>query len=158
MTADWQLHGQTLIEGVAVKEMSNVLKNNGHLTEIYRRDWHLDNQPVDQVFQVTLRPEGISAWHVHQTTTDRLFVSLGTLKIVLFDPRPESATYGLLNEFIISELRPKLLVVPPHVIHGIKNIGVDTAILLNLVDQAYQYDDPDHWRAPYPNPSIPYRF
>ena len=158
ITADWDLRNQTLISGVAGVEVKNVLKNNGHLTEIYRRDWLLDSQPVDQVFQVVLRPGNLSAWHLHQTTTDRLFVSFGTIKIVLFDPRPDSPTYGLLNEFRVSELRPQLIVVPPQVFHGVQNIGTDTAILLNLVDEAYVYESPDHWRLPHPHPAIPYQF
>ena len=158
ITADWQPYDQPRIDGVMVREMKHVLKNNGHLTEIYRRDWQLDDQPVDQVFQVILRPGGLSAWHMHQFTTDRLFVSFGTLKIVLFDPRPDSPTYGLLNEFRVSELRPQLIVVPPQVIHGVQNIGTDMAILLNMVDQAYAYESPDHWRLPHPHPVVPYQF
>ena len=157
ITADWAVYGQRLIEGVRVQEIRNVMKNNGYLTEIYRRDWQLDGQPVDQVFQVVLTPGGLSAWHLHQRTTDRLFANVGTVKVVLYDPRPESPTYGQLNEFRISPLRPQLIVVPPQVIHGVQNIGTDTAILLNLVDEAYQYEDPDHWRVPHPTPEIPYR-
>jgi len=30
------------------------------------------------------------------------------------------------------------------------------SILVNLVDAAYSYDDPDHWRLPPDTPEIPY--
>lgn len=158
ITADWSAHGLQLIEGVVVREVKHVLKNNGHVTELYRRDWELDDQSVDQVFQVVLQPAGLSAWHIHETTTDRLFVSVGTVKIVLCDLRPQSPTFGLLNEFRVGELRPQLIVVPSQVAHGVQNIGHDKAVLLNLVDRAYQYEDPDHWRISYPSSRIPYQF
>jgi len=159
MTADWTQVGQRLIDGVQIREVRNVIKNNGYLTEIYRREWFADElAEVDQVFQVMLKPGGISAWHTHELTTDRLFVNAGTIKIVLYDGREDSPTYGLINEFRASELRPQLIIVPPKVWHGVQNISAEPALLLNLVDQAYQYEDPDHWRIPADTPAIPYRF
>lgn len=38
VTADWTIL-QDLIDGVRVKEIRSVIKNNGYLTEIYRADW-----------------------------------------------------------------------------------------------------------------------
>lgn len=158
ITADWNIHGQQLIEGVVAHDIKNVVKNNGYLTEIYRREWLGADDDVDQIFQVVLHPGGISAWHTHEVTTDRLFVLTGTIKIVLYDGRQESPTYGMINEFRGSLLRPQLIVVPPKVWHGVQNIGPQTAILLNIVDKAYQYEDPDHWRIAHTSAEIPYRF
>ncbi|MGA0555820.1 cupin domain-containing protein [Larkinella sp. VNQ87] len=158
ITADWNQHQQRLIDGVQVREVKNIIKNNGYLTEIYRREWLGPDDEVDQIFQVVLQPGGISAWHSHEVTTDRLFVQTGTIKIVLYDGRQESATYGLVNEFRGSLLRPQLIVVPPKVWHGVQNIGPETAVLLNIVDKAYQYEDPDHWRIASNTAEIPYRF
>lgn len=33
-----------------------------------------------------------------------------------------------------------------------------SAVLLNLADQAYRYEDPDHWRLPVNTDKIPYQF
>ncbi|WP_020597058.1 cupin domain-containing protein [Spirosoma panaciterrae] len=157
ITSDWIFASQSLIEGVQVKEVKNVIKQRGYLTEIYRKDWQLDDLSVEQVFQIAMNPGSISAWHAHELTTDRLFVSLGTIKVVLYDSRQNSPTYKCINEFLISDLRPQLVSVPPQVWHGVKNIGSDTAILLNLVDKAYQYEAPDHWRIPANSSEIPYQ-
>jgi hypothetical protein len=54
--------------------------------------------------------------------------------------------------------RPTLVVVPPGVFHGVKALGSQPAMLINMVDQAYAYDDPDHWRLPEDAREIPYRF
>ena len=157
ITSDWEFE-RTLIDGVRVREIKNVPKENGMLTEIYRRDWELDEAEVGQVFQVQIVPGGITAWHVHQSTIDRLFVNAGILKIVLFDAREGSPTQNMINEFRHGLARPAIISVPPGVWHGVQNIGTVTASLLNIVDNPYRYENPDHWRLPQDTPLIPYSF
>jgi dTDP-4-dehydrorhamnose 3,5-epimerase len=157
ITRDWQPL-QRLIDAVLVREVKQVLKNNGNLTEVFRADWNLGDTGIGQVFQNIFHPGGISAWHVHARTTDRIFVNLGHLKVVLYDAREGSPTYGLINEFRFGTSRPGLLVVPPGVWHGVHNLGDTDAGLLNLVDHAYDYESPDHWRLPPDSPLIPYSF
>ena len=157
VTADWQLL-QQLIDGVRIKEMRHVPKENGHLTEIWRREWTLDAGLVDQVFQVLIQPGGVSAWHTHQLTTDRLFVNHGLVKVVLYDARKGSSTHGKLNVFRFGTVRPALVIVPAGVWHGLENLANEPSLVLNLVDRAYKYEDPDHWRLPANTDKIPYQF
>jgi dTDP-4-dehydrorhamnose 3,5-epimerase len=154
---DWLPH-QAPIEGVRIVEVRNVLKGNGHLTEIYRAEWNLDGAAVDQVFQVQLGPDEISAWHVHRDTRDRLFVNHGAIRIVLYDARRASPTHRRVNEYRFGSERPALLCVPAGVWHGIQNLRREPSLILNLVDRAYAYEAPDHWRLPLDSPRIPYRF
>jgi len=156
ITADWEPANLRLIDGVVLRPVRHVPKANGSLVEIYRRDWRVDALEVDQVFQVRLNPGGISAWHAHETTTDRLFVIDGLVRIALYDGRPGSPTVGLVNEFKLGTLQPALLVVPPKVWHGVQNIGPAPAAILNLVDSAYEYSNPDHWRVPHDTDAIPF--
>jgi dTDP-4-dehydrorhamnose 3,5-epimerase len=157
VTSEWELVGQPSIEGVMLREVKNVLTPDGALVEIFRRDWQLGDE-VGQVFQKSLSPHRVSAWHAHEHTTDRLFVNVGRARIVLYDARTESGTRGLVNELILGEARPGLLVVPPKVWHGVQNVSPETTFLLNLVDRAYRYEDPDHWKLPPDSSEIPYRF
>lgn len=156
ITADWTMTRHVPIDGVIVREVRNVPKENGLLTEVYRADWNLDSLGVGQVFQVTLMPGGISAWHAHATTTDRIFVTHGMMRIVLFDARAGSPTLGRINEFRFGEHRPAIVTVPPAVFHGIANLSDRPSSILNIVDEAYQYEDPDHWRLPPDSDRIPY--
>jgi dTDP-4-dehydrorhamnose 3,5-epimerase len=157
VTQDW-VPLQELIAGVQTKEVKNVVKDNGYLTEIWREDWPLASARVGQVFQAMIAPGGISAWHVHREATDRLFANHGLLKIVLYDARPGSATKGRVNVFRCGSVRPMLIVVPAGVWHGVQNISGAPALLLNLPDQPYRYDTPDHWRLPSDTDRIPYSF
>jgi dTDP-4-dehydrorhamnose 3,5-epimerase len=75
---------------------------------------------------------------------------------VLHDAREGSPTYGRINEFLFGSLRPALVVVPPGVWHGCQSISNERSSLVNLVDRAYRYEDPDQWRLPRNTPKIPY--
>ena len=158
LTAQWTPAAMRLIDGVSVREVLNVPKQNGYLTEIFRREWFTDAEPVDQVFQVVLDPGAISAWHAHGQTLDRLFISHGLARVVLYDAREGSPTHGLVNEFRFGTVRPALINIPRHVWHGVQNAGSSACVILNLVDRAYDYEDPDHWRLPIGAAEIPFAF
>lgn len=156
VTPDWNPADPVRIEGVRTIAISNVLGDNGRLTEIWRRDWGLDELPVEQVFQKVMLPGEVSAWHAHRYTTDRLFCAVGRVKVVLFDGRVGSPSQGKVAESRLGVERPALVLVPPGVWHGVKALGAESAVLINLVDKAYSYEDPDHWRVPEDSPDIPY--
>jgi dTDP-4-dehydrorhamnose 3,5-epimerase len=158
MTAEWTSTTRPVIDGVHVREVRHVIGASGYLTEIYRADWGLDPAAVDQVFELTLGPGSVSAWHAHGDTRDRLFVADGTARIVLYDSRPGSPTRGVVGEYRTGVLRPMLIVVPPRVWHGVQAIGTVPARIVNIVDKQYEYADPDHSRLPHDTTEIPFRF
>jgi dTDP-4-dehydrorhamnose 3,5-epimerase len=80
------------------------------------------------------------------------------MKIVLYDARPSSSTFGKFNEFRLGTVRPGTISIPPGVWHGVQNTGDTPAILVNMVDRAYRYKRPDHFALPAVNEEIPYRF
>ena len=117
-----------------------------------RRDLH-----VGSVFQRSLYPGSITGWHAHAVTVDRLFCSVGTVRISLYDGRVASPSFGNAWHKICGPLRPAIVTVPPGVWHGIACLGPETALVLNLVDKAYSYTAPDHWRLPPDTDQIPHK-
>ena len=90
--------------------------------------------------------------------TDRLHIAQGYAKIVLYDARSSSPTKGKINEFCLGSDRQGLVVVPNGVWHAMQNMSHEPCLVINLVDKAYSYDDPDHWRLPLDTGQIPYAF
>ena len=156
VTSDWLPVEPVPIDGVAVKEIRPVPASSGILTEIWRSEWRLDALAIDQVFQRTLDPAGVTGWHAHAVTTDRLFCAAGRIRLSLYDGRKPSPTYGNLWHRVFGAERPALVVVPPGVWHGIRGLGAVPSLLLNLVDRSYSYESPDHWRLPPDTPLIPF--
>jgi dTDP-4-dehydrorhamnose 3,5-epimerase len=155
VTNQWQSLQQK-INGVIVREVLHVPRDHGVITEMFRPEWDPTGSPVAHIYQSRLFPGAIGAWSCHMKSIDRLFVSQGLLKIVLFDGREDSHTFGQLMEVHAGDVRPALLVIPTGVWHGVQNLGTVDALLLNFPTRAYDYQDPDHYRLPHDCEQIPY--
>jgi dTDP-4-dehydrorhamnose 3,5-epimerase len=150
------------IDGVIFRSVRPVPHEDGHVTEVARVSWGELADPVVQVHLTTTFPGRVRAWGLHQASTDRLFVVSGLVKIVVFDGRHESPTFGRLNEFTVSEKNPGLLIIPPDLYHGWKNIGTWEAIIINMPTRMYDYEAPDAldlpWNSEAASRIVPYRW
>ena len=157
VTKDWQ-HVAPGIEGVVVREVLHVPRDHGVITETFRPEWDPTGLPIVHIYQSRLYPGAIGAWSCHSKSIDRLFVNQGHLKVVLFDGREGSSTFGRVIELHAGDARPAFVVIPIGIWHGLQNLGTEDALVLNYPTRAYDYEDPDHWRLPYDTDQIPYRW
>jgi dTDP-4-dehydrorhamnose 3,5-epimerase len=157
ISPDWVID-RTLIDGVACREVRNVVTANGITTELIRTDWGVLDAPIEQAIHVALRGGAVSAWHQHRHRSDYVFVVSGHIRLVLYDPREGSPTLGQVDVLHLSPARPQLATIPPSVWHGVQNLSTDASSFVNFFDRTYDYDDPDEWRLPPDSPEIPYRF
>jgi len=155
VTSDWQKVGPG-IDGVVIREVLHVPRDHGVITETFRPEWDPTGMPVVHIYQSRLFPGAIGAWSCHAKAIDRLFVNQGHLKMVLFDGREESPTFGRIHELHVGDARPAFVVLPTGIWHGLQNLGSTDALVLNFPTRAYDYEDPDHWRLPYDTEQIPY--
>jgi dTDP-4-dehydrorhamnose 3,5-epimerase len=154
---------QTQNRGLHAKTGHKPLSHHhGHLTEVFRADWGLTEAPIVQVNVTTTFPDRIRAWGIHRLTVDRLFAATGSLCIVCYDGRRGSPTFGCVNEFMLGERNQGLIVIPPGVYHGWKNIGADEATIVSMPSELYDHDGPDRWELPWDSDAarriIPYQW
>ncbi len=140
---------QPLIDGLRFRPVRPVPHEDGTVAEIARASWEEIDLPVVQVHLTTTVAGRTRAWGLHQRSTDRLFVVKGLVSIVVYDARETSPTCGLVNEFRVSERNPGLLVIPPNLYHGWKNLGIDEAFIINMPSVQYSHDEPDALDLPY---------
>jgi dTDP-4-dehydrorhamnose 3,5-epimerase len=133
------------IEGIEYRGARPVSHHDGHLTEAYRADWGVTEVPVVQVNVSVTFPGRVRAWGLHRHTIDRLFASTGSLCIVCYDGRRDSRTFGAVNEFFMGERNQGLIIIPPGVFHGWKNLGDDEATIVGMPSRLYDHDGPDRW-------------
>jgi len=150
------------IDGVRYRLTRPVSHRQGHLTEVFRADWGLTEAPIVQVnLTITFTGE-VRAWGIHRFTVDRLFAATGSLCIVCYDGRRESPTFRCVNEFLLGERNQGLVVIPPGVYHGWKNIGNDEATIVSMPSRLYDHDGPDRWELPWDSEAarttIPYQW
>jgi len=149
---------QSLIHGVRLRPAITLPDDRGTVCEIMSSDWGFDELPMVYVYQVTIRPQQVKGWVVHRLQDDRIFLSQGTMRAVLYDDRPESPTYKKLNELFISEHNRALIRIPRGVYHAIQNVGDVDVLFINAPTRPYNHANPDKFRLPLNNDVIPYRF
>ncbi len=144
-----------MIEGVRTKRLKVIPDERGLLMEMLRDDDDI-YQKFGQVYLSVVYPGVVKGWHFHKRQTDHFVFVKGMAKVVLVDTRESSPTKGEVDEFFMGENNPILLVIPPFVLHGMKGIGTEAAYLVNTPTEHYNYDEPDEFRVPAHDPSIPY--
>ena len=149
---------EKLIEGVVIQSATTHIDDRGTLCEIIGPHRPPHPAPLVYVYQFTIRPGKIKGWHIHHLHDDRIFISQGQARVVLYDTRPESATFGMVNEIYRSDLDRNVMVIPAYVFHAHQNVGVPDALFISMPTRAYQHADPDVYRLPIDTDQIPYKF
>lgn len=144
-----------LIKDVVVKQLKVIPDDRGYLMEMMRKDWP-EFMQFAQSYVTGCYPGVFKAWHYHKKQWDHFVCLWGMAKVVLYDAREESPTKGKINVFHIGQLNPTLLRIPPLVYHGFTAEGGQTALIVNFPTELYNYQEPDEFRVPHNDPSIPY--
>lgn len=148
---------KTAIKGVLVTPLTIFSDDRGALVELLtQRDEPQDE--IVHVYRVTAEPGSIRAWVYHKLQDDRLAYTEGQFRVALYDIRPDSPTYGVLEVLEVGEKNPCRLRIPPYVVHGVINDGERAASFVNMPTRVYDPARPDKSRLPYPDERVPFRF
>jgi len=144
-----------MIDGVRTKPLRLIADERGFLMEMLRSDDEIF-QKFGQVYLSVVYPGVVKGWHYHLKQTDYFTIVKGMVKVVLYDRREGSKTFGEVNEFFLGELNPLLVMIPPGVAHGMKGIGTEPGYMVNCPTETYDYDQPDEYRVDPHGGEIPY--
>ncbi len=143
------------IAGVKVRKLQMLADDRGWLMEMLRADWE-EFEKFGQTYVTACYPGVVKAWHYHKLQSDHFVCVGGMAKVALYDPREDSPTRGRVNVFVMGALNPILVKIPSMVYHGFTAVGTETAVMVNIPTQLYNYGQPDEYRIPYDDPAIPY--
>ncbi len=146
---------EKLIDGAAVKDLKVIPDERGMLAEILRCDEKIFRK-FGQVYFTTAYPGVVKGWHYHKVQWDHFACVHGTVKLVLYDAREGSPTFGRINEFFLGLRNPRLVCIPPLVYHGFKGVGEEECVMINVPTEPYDPARPDEYRVAWDDPSIPY--
>src|SRR6185312_1470393 len=96
MPAKYTLSGRGEIDGVKVIARRKIPDERGTILHGLRTE-ELLNQ-FGEVYFKKLYPDGVNGWHVHEKLVLNYLCLVGMLKLVLFDVREGSPTFGRLQE------------------------------------------------------------
>ena len=142
-----------MIEGVIITPLKQIFDERGKVMHMMRNDSKIFKKFGEIYFSCT-NPGAIKAWHLHKEMTLNYAVIYGQIKCVLYDDRPDSKTYGCIEELFLSTENYSLVTVPPLVWNGFKGVGTIPSIVANCA--SIPHDPNEIVRKSAFDKSIPY--
>ncbi len=131
---------EKLIEGVCLTDLKIVEDERGMLLHMMRSESEVFSKFGEIYFSLT-NPGIIKGWKKHFEMTQNFAVPAGIVKIVLFDDREGSHTFGRINEFTLSLDHYKLLTIPPKVWYSFKALSEIPGMIANCTDLSHNPDE-----------------
>lgn len=126
-----------MIDGVIIKKITKNQDSRGWLAEIYRQD-ETDYKFAMSYVSAT-KPGVARGPHEHKGQSDCfVFIGPGDFELHLWDRREGSRTNGEYMKIQAGADNPVLVIVPPGVVHGYKNISDVDGWCVNLPDKLYR--------------------
>lgn len=144
-----------MIEGVIIKQLKKIADERGVIMHMLRSD-DTEFKKFGEVYFSMAYPGIIKGWHLHKKMTQNYCVIEGMIKLVLYDKRKKSKTYGEIQEIFIGEENYCLVQIPPGVVNGYKTIGVKPSILANC--STHPHDPNEIVRIDPFTEDIPYKW
>lgn len=136
------------IDGVIARELKPIVDGRGELTELWSKPWLADGLvEFVHMYQTATDFGVVKGWHLHKAHTDQLIVTRGKLQLCLVDIRPASPTLGHVNILFLGSQKPRLVLVPPMILHGWKALSLPEVLVVNL--QSHLYDPTDEYKFPW---------
>ena len=123
-----------LIDGIIVTPLKQIEDNRGAVFHILRND-SKQFSGFGEAYVSKINSGIIKAWKFHKEMTQNFSVPKGGLKLVVYDGRTESPTFGLLNEFFLDPNNNyKLITLPPQIWYGFQCISNEHCLLVNIAN------------------------
>ncbi len=142
-----------MIDGVRVQPLRQLPDERGKIMHMLRADDpHFER--FGEIYFSMVYPGVVKGWHLHKKMTLNYACVVGMIKLVLYDDREGSPSFGELQEIFIGESKYALVQIPPGVWNGFKGIGTTMALVANCA--TIPHDPEEIVRLdPFDNP-IPY--
>ena len=119
-----------IITGVIKTPLKQLEDERGKVMHMLRcDDPHF--REFGEVYFSWISPGSIKAWKLHKESIMNFAVPVGVIEMVLYDNRSHSSTYGMLNQFNMSDSDYYLLTIPSNIWYGFKSLNDEAAMVVN---------------------------
>lgn len=121
------------IEGVTITKLKKISDHRGSVLPMLRSDSEVF-QSFGEIYFSTIFNSSIKAWHLHKKAVLNYACIKGKVKLILFDDRKKSSSFGKFNEFILSPNDYFLITIPPFIWNGFKGLDDPESIIANCIN------------------------
>lgn len=109
-----------------------------------------------EVYFSETNPGVVKAWKRHQQMTQHFAVPVGEIRLVVYDDRPGSSSFGEVEVFELGRRNYRLVRVPRGLWYGFRCVGESPALMANCSDMPH---DPEEAEGiPTDSQRVPYRW
>ena len=121
------------IEGVKITPLKIISDDRGSVMHMMRNDSKVFDK-FGEIYFSTIFKGKIKAWHLHKEATLNYACVYGEVKLVLFDERNGSSTFGEYQEILLSLKNYNLITIPPNIWNGFKGCNDQFSIIANCLN------------------------
>ena len=144
-----------MIEGVVIQKLKQIIDERGKVMHMLRVDSPLF-VGFGEIYFSVINSGAIKAWKKHLKMTQHIAVLMGNIRLVIYDDRQDSTSYGGLDVINIGEENYSLVRIPKLVWYGFMGSSPIPAIIANCTDLPHNpaeverldpFDErvPHHW-------------
>ena len=122
-----------MIHDVKITPLKIISDDRGKVMHMLRNDSPIFHS-FGEIYFSTIYKDSIKAWHLHKESTLNYACIKGSVKLVLFDERPESPSKGKYQEINLSPENYFLVTIPPNVWNGFKGLYKPESIIANSLN------------------------
>ena len=126
------------IHDVVIRDLKKFVDDRGWLAELFRED-EVEQQFMPMMSYISVTHPGVARGpHEHVDQADMFaFIGPSTFKTYLWDNRKGSPTHGHKQCSTAGEDTPKLVIIPPGVVHAYRNVGSAPGMVINMPNRLY---------------------
>ena len=121
------------IEGIKITPLKIIKDHRGSVMHMLRNDNEVFEK-FGEIYFSTIFENKIKAWHLHKEATLNQACIFGQVKLVLFDERKSSKTFGEYQELFLSLENYSLITIPPNIWNGFKGLNKENSIIANCLN------------------------
>jgi dTDP-4-dehydrorhamnose 3,5-epimerase len=144
------------IDGVITNKPITHPDHRGRLFEIWNGTNDFWKDPVVYCYMFSIKQNTTKGWGIHLEKKDRYTIIKGEVVTVLYDPRLDSPTYGMIQKVTLSEQGIRQLIIPTGVWHMNVNTSENESFLINHPTEIYHHEAPDRYLMPLDSKDIPF--
>ena len=118
------------IKDIKITPLKIISDDRGSVMHMMRNDSKVFEK-FGEIYFSTIFNNKIKAWHLHKEATLNYACVYGKAKLVLFDERKNSETYGVYQELFLSIENYSLITIPPNIWNGFKGLNKEYSIIAN---------------------------
>ena len=135
-----------MIDGVKIIDLKKITDERGMILHMLKStDDHF--KKFGEIYFSTIYFNAVKAWHLHKESYLNYACPVGEVRLVLFDDRKKSRSFGTHAEYILTPKDYFLITIPPFIWNGFIGLDKFESIVANCI--SLPHDESEMVRRKY---------